>query len=145
MKLSKNAGRVDHVLITVSQSNFESCIDKLSRALGVTFEPALRRDDFGVISAISLESGLEVLAPLREQGPFWERIQRRGEGHVSIIFGVEDFDEARQRAADAGLTIGDEIGLLGDEPWGNHFSVFREARLESIFGTTIILGEITPK
>jgi hypothetical protein len=145
MQLTKNAGRIDHVLITVSHANFAECIAKLSRALGVSFEPALTRDDFGIISAISLESGLEVLAPTREEGPFWERIQRRGEGHVTIIFGVDNFDEARKRATDAGLAVGAEIGLRGDEPWGKHFSVFREARLAPICGASIILGEIEPK
>ena len=145
MKLTKNVGRIDHVLITVFPGNFEKCIDQLSRSLGVIFEPALRRDDLGVVSAISLESGLEVLAPTREEGPFWERIQRRGEGHVSIIFGVDDFEEARRRAMDAGIAVGNEIGLVGDEPWGRHFSVFREARLGSICGATIILGQIEPK
>jgi hypothetical protein len=145
VKLNKNAGRVDHVLITVSYPNFADCIDKLSRALGVVFEPPIIRADFGVISAISLESGLEVLAPTREEGPFWERIQRRGEGHVSIIFGVDNFDEARKRATEAGVAVGAEIGLLGDEPWGKYFSVFREARLAPVCGATIILGEIEPK
>ena len=59
MKLTKNVGRIDHVLITVSPGNFAACIGQLSQALGVIFEPPLRRDDLGVISAISLESGLE--------------------------------------------------------------------------------------
>jgi hypothetical protein len=145
MQLTKNAGRIDHVLITVSPGNFTECIDKLTRALGVIFQPALNREDLGVISAISLESGLEVLAPTREAGPFWERIQRRGEGHVTIIFGVDNFDDACKRATDAGLSVGTEIGLQGDEPWGKHFAVFREARLAPICGAAIILGEIEPR
>ena len=95
-------------------------------------------------AAVAWEAGIKVVAPIKEEGAIFEHLKQRGEGNMSLVFGVDDLDTACGRAKDAGLNVGGEIGLLGDEPWADQFSLIREARLETIFGATILLGQVEP-
>jgi len=145
MKHAKNVKRIDHVVITVLPHNFTAAIAKFSEVLGITFEGPIQREDAGVQAAISWESGMEIIAPLKAEGRFYERVVERGEGHMTVVFGVDNFDDACKHAAAAGVLPGAEIGLLGDEPWANRFTVLRESSLAPMFGATVVLGEIEPK
>jgi hypothetical protein len=145
MKLTKNIGRIDHVVISVAPKSYKACVEKLARTLGLTFQ-TLCREDENVQVSIDWDAGMEVVAPIREEGFLWERIQTRGDGYMNVVFGVSNFENARARASEAGVeTLFCVDGLHGNEPWFDRFSVMKEAILEPIFGAAIVLGEIEPR
>jgi predicted enzyme related to lactoylglutathione lyase len=138
--------RVDHVVILVKQENLRTYVERLNGLLGVTFdEPMVSAS--GTLVAFCLEAGLEIIAPTREEGAYWERLQRFGEGSVNIIFGVADLDQGMKRVLDNGGTLGHEARLNGDEPFLAKFSRFREVRVNAFddaFGCVFGLSEIVP-
>jgi hypothetical protein len=143
MALKQNIRRIDHVAILVSAENFESCVARMTRVLEVKFVRAQRKD-LGLLIAMDWDAGLEILAPTGQESPLWQRLQERGEGYVSIIFGVKDLDAAKARAKAEGLFVGPEVGLTGEEPWAARFDVLREASLGPICGVNIALGQVEP-
>jgi hypothetical protein len=142
--LKQNIGRIDHVAILVYPQNFESCVERLARALQLSFQRA-HREDLGLKIATDWDAGLEILAPTGPESALWSQLQKRGEGHMSIIFGVKDFEEARKRAEREGFSAGPEVGLIGSEPWADRFSVLRETSLSEICGINLVLGQVEPR
>jgi predicted enzyme related to lactoylglutathione lyase len=138
---------IDHVAILVKEENARHYADRVSDVLGISFEEPVVNDDNGVLVIISWDAGLEIMAPTRQEGPYWERIQRSGEGTVSIVFGVADMDLAMQRARDNGAEVAYEAKLNGSESWLKRFSTFREARLARLaddLSCSFTLSEIVP-
>ena len=142
--LKQNIGRVDHLAILVHPQNFESCVGRLTRALQISFQHA-HREDLGLRIAIDWDAGLEILAPTGPESPLWAQLQQKGEGHMSIIFGVEDFEQARKHAQQEGFSTGPEVGLIGSEPWADRFNVLRETSLSEICGINLVLGQVEPR
>lgn len=145
--MPQSVQRIDHVAIVVKEENAHKLADRLSAALGITFAEPLVNEAHGLLIIVSWEAGLEVMAPTREEGLYWERIQRYGEGTVSIVFGVADLDDGAQRARDNGVEVMAEAKLNGNEPWLDRFSTFREARLGPLgldLACFLTLSEIVP-
>jgi hypothetical protein len=138
--------RIDHVAILVKQENLRSYVDRLSGILGITFdEPMISLS--GMMVSFCWDAGLEVIAPTREEGAYWERLQRFGEGSVNIIFGVADLDEGMQRAVDNGGTLGREAQVKDDAAFLKRFSKFREVGVNAFgdeLGCHFGLSEIVP-
>jgi len=138
---------IDHVGIIVHPENVDRYITLLSDVLGITFDEPIVNEDIGVIAVLSWGSGFEIMAPLRREGPHWDKLQRFGEGTCTIIFGVADLDSAVQRARANGADLAWEVKLGGDEPWLRRFKLFREARLNAFddnFACTLTLSQIEP-
>ena len=142
--LKQNIGRIDHLAILVHPQNLEDCVERLTRVLQVSFQRA-DREDLGLKIAVDWDAGLEILAPTGPQSPLWSRLQKKGEGHISVIFGVKDFEEAARRARELGCSTGPEVGLIGSEPWADRFSVLRETSLSEICGINLVLGQVEPR
>jgi catechol 2,3-dioxygenase-like lactoylglutathione lyase family enzyme len=139
--------RIDHVAIIVKEENARRYADRLSAILGISFEEPFVNDDYGLLIIISWDAGLEIMAPTRQQGAYWDRLQRYGEGTAAIVFGVANMDEAIKRARENGATIPYEAKLNGNEPWLTRFSSFREARLSAFdenLSCSFTLSEIVP-
>ncbi|MEU6702013.1 hypothetical protein [Pseudonocardia sp. NPDC046786] len=139
---------IDHVGIIVRKENVEKYVSLLSRVLNITFDEPIVNQDTGVIAVLSWGSGFEIMAPTREEGPYWERLQRFGEGTCTIVFGVPDIDAAIAHAAEEGVELDFEVKLEGDEPWLERFSQFREARLKAFdddVALSLTLSQIEPK
>lgn len=138
--------RVDHVVILVRPENLQSYADRLGRILGITFdEPTVSAS--GTMVTFCWDAGLEIIAPTREEGQYWERLQRFGEGSVNIVFGVADLDEGMRRAEAHGAPVAYEAKLHGSEEWLSRFSSFREAKLDAFgdeFACVFGLSEIVP-
>jgi hypothetical protein len=146
--LTQAIQRIDHVGIIVYPENVDKYVKKLSQLLDITFDEPIRNEDAGVIAVLSWDSGLEIMAPLRKEGRYWERLQRSGEGSTVLIFGVKDIDAAMRRAKEQGVDVDFEVKLNGDEPWLSRFKHFREARLEAFepqFATALTLSQIEPR
>ena len=140
--------KIDHVAIIVYRENVDAYVQKFSAALGVEFDEPAIVESTGVIAALSWDSGLEILAPLKEEGRYWDRLQKYGEGSTIIVFGVKDMDAAQQRARDAGVDVGFEVKLGGTEPWFDRFSTFKEARINMFEGdlcVSMALSQIEPR
>jgi predicted enzyme related to lactoylglutathione lyase len=140
-------GHIHHVGIIVRPENVEKYVSFLSRVLGVTFDDPIVNDKGGLIAVVSWESGLEVMAPLRQEGGYWERIARFGEGTCVIVFGATDIDIAIARARENGVELGWEVRLEGDDPILGRFRTFREARLLAFpeeFAASLALCQIEP-
>jgi len=139
---------IDHVGIIVYPENVDKYVALLSELLCITFDEPIVNHEAGVIAVLSWGSGFEIMAPMRPEGRYWERLQRFGEGTCTIIFGVPDIDEAIERAKSHGVDLDFEVKLEGDEPWLQRFDSFREARLKAFsddFAATLTLSEIVPK
>jgi hypothetical protein len=126
--------RVDHVGILVHRANLARYVDQLSRVLNISFGDPVEIVHAGAIAVHSWDAGLEFLAPLEDQGPFWDRLQEKGEGTVVVIFGVRDIEDAAGIAARNGAPVEYELPLAGDEPWRHRFDTFREMKLTNMFG-----------
>jgi 4-hydroxyphenylpyruvate dioxygenase-like putative hemolysin len=141
--------RIDHIAILVYRENFEKYVESLSETLDVRFDPAISHEELGIHVAVSWESGLEILAPLRHEGRYWERLQKHGEGTCSIIFGVKDIDAAIARAKSKGVDVPWQITLHDDsgKPAFNRFKYFREASttlFDTDFAASLSLCQIEP-
>jgi predicted enzyme related to lactoylglutathione lyase len=145
--LQQAINHVDHVGIIVYPENVEKYVKYLSDVLNVTFDEPIRNEAVGVIAVLSWDSGLEIMAPMRKEGRYWDKLQKFGEGTVTLIFGVKDIDAAIRRAKEHGADLDFEVTLNGDEPWLKRFKKFREARLKAFssdFALTLTVSQIEP-
>ena len=126
--------RVDHVGILVYRKNLGNYVEQISKVLNIEFGNPVLIEHAGMLAVHSWDAGLEFLAPLEEEGPFWDRLQKKGEGTTVIIFGVKDIVESEKWAADNGTPGEFELQLSGTEPWLDRFSKFREIKLTEMFG-----------
>jgi len=139
--------RIDHLAIIVHPENLDTYIEKFSKLLGVTFDDVIRAEDAGVAAALSWDSGLEIVAPLRKEGRYWERLERFGEGCTVLVFGVDDIDEAAARANAMGIETR-EWRFSPSFPWLKRFTLFRETKVEAFppeFVMGLTFSEIVPR
>lgn len=139
--------RIDHIAIIVRPENLDAYVEKFSQLLGVSFDDSIHAEDAGVRAALSWDSGLEIVAPLREEGRYWERLQRFGEGCTVLVFGVEDIDEAADRANEMGIETR-EWRFDPSYPWLRRFRSFREVKVEAFppeFVMELTFSEIVPR
>ena len=139
--------RLDHLAILVKYENFGQYKQRFSDVLGIAWDEEVVNESAGVIAVPSWDSGLELIAPMQQSGRYWERIEKFGEGTVTIVFGVANLDAAVARAEDHGAPLRFNIELTGDEPWLNRFKLFREAKIdmfEEEFAATLTLSQIEP-
>ena len=139
--------RISHVQLVYPLADFEQALTQLTAVLGIEdwdrFEVP-----FGLAVAVSMEAGIEVVAPLTADHPWNDELRRRGAGVWAFVFGVADLDSAVDRASAAGVglrapafdVIANKEGRLPE-----HFDVLREAPLEVFANLEIRLGQIEPK
>ena len=137
----QNIQRIDHVAYIIKPGNFDACLDQLSTVLGIPFERS-ERDDLGFKIGLNWDAGIEIVSPTRQEGEYWDLLEKKGEGVGFITFGVGSFDQGKSRAQVAGIKPGPEIGLRGDEAWFHKFETLRECSLGSIFGINLFIGEV---
>lgn len=139
--------RIDHLAIIVRPENLDAYVEKFSKLLGVSFDDSIYAEDAGVRAALSWDSGLEIVAPLRQEGRYWERLQRFGEGCTVLVFGVEDIDTAAERANEMGIETR-EWRFDPKYPWLRRFRSFREVKVEAFppeFAMELTFSEIVPR
>lgn len=128
--------------------NLEACVERLTNVLGAEFE-YFTYEPQGLRGAISLESGLEVIAPLSDDSVLARQLADEGEGIHSIVYGVRDADEAQARAEQHGMStyrIHDALGPGTSELTIRHFQVLRECHFrENIFGARFVASQLEPR
>jgi hypothetical protein len=114
----------------VRPENFEATVSKMAAALGITFCPPYENREAGVLVAVNWEAGIELLTPLpTEAGKQAAAIlEQKGEGWLSVVFGVGDLDHTGDRMQRLGHQLQARFSTLkGDEPWFGQFSRLDEA------------------
>lgn len=145
MQQPKN--RVSHVVYCFRLENIDKAAAFLTDVLGAKFEDS-SRPELGLRILISLENGLELIAPSPDIGAVGERFTRfldeHGEGVYNIVYGVEDLDVTSERAARLGVGVTHRSSFAHVPPWQGRFDVLDEAHLEPYLGMKITLGRIEP-
>ncbi|MCB2066715.1 MAG: VOC family protein [Erythrobacter sp.] len=143
---------VNRVMIAVR--DMEQAKALYSDMLGATFHDAdWTGEPFGIAVSIAWDAGIELCAPLpgREHdsavSPF---LAHRGEGVMSVFFGVDDGDEAMRRAAAAGHPCVHSLDYTQDEidrHLGGFFQRYQEFMVDTAeaCGFAISLARIDPK
>lgn len=145
--MKKFLKHVDHVAWICRPENLESTVNSLSLLCDVDFGQPSSRADLGLTIYLNWASGLEVVAPHAEVTAYnkllHKRLEERGEGMWGVIFGVDNLEEARERARALGYTPSPIVGANKDSPWSSQVESVRESRATEILGVWFIFGEIT--
>ena len=143
---------VDRIVIAVR--NLEKAKRQYSDLLGATFMDAdWTGEPFGINVAIAWDAGIELCAPMhgREEdsavSPF---LAHRGEGIMTVCFGVDDADAAHRRASTQGYGCVNSLDYTQaeiDQHLAGLFSRYHEIFLDthSIFDYGVALVRIDPK
>ena len=143
---------VNRVMIAVPE--MESAKRRYSDLLGATFVDAdWTGEPFGISVSIAWDAGIELCAPLpgrEETSAVSQFLAQRGEGVMTVFFGVDDCDAAFERASAQGY---DSINALDytqeeiDQHLGGLFTRYQEYFLNSgaRFGFTVALARIDEK
>jgi methylmalonyl-CoA/ethylmalonyl-CoA epimerase len=141
---------VNRVIIAVC--DLEKGVSLYSNLLGTTFEDASWTGElFGISVAISWEAGIELCAPIPERESVVSQfLEQNGEGVMSVVFGVQEIEEAKVQAESAGIPAVIPINFSQeeiDEHLGGHFKTYKEYVLNSAeaCGFGIMLGQFDPK
>lgn len=146
-ELRKPVGRVSHVQLLYPVEQLDSVCEQLSAVLGIEEWDRFETPG-GSAVALSLEAGIEIIAPLTDDHPWAERLRTRGPGVDTFVFGVDDLDEGIARAADAGVGLlapAFDVLAFGKGRLPEQFAVLREAQLREFAGMELRLGEIEPR
>jgi predicted enzyme related to lactoylglutathione lyase len=139
--------RVSHVVYCFRAENIDNAAEFLTDVLGAKFEDS-SRPELGLRILISLENGLELIAPSPDTGVVGERfvrfLEEHGEGVYNIVYGVEDLDVTTERAERFGVGVTHRSSFAHLPPWQGRFEVLDEAHLEPYLGMKITLGRIEP-
>ena len=138
--------------IVIAVKDLQKGIDLYSKLLGATFHKASGTGEpMGIDVAISWDAGIELIAPIPGKDIFLEQlIEQNGEGIQSVVFQVDDADEARDMAEKAGMNVLVPIDYSQEEI-DHHlegmFTKYKEYVLDSTekCGYTVMLGQIELK
>lgn len=144
--MNQNVNHMDHVLWLCRLENIESYVKELSALTGRSFHGPVDRADLGARVFISWEGGLEIIAPLDMDTPFTTqcraRLEQKGEGLWTVVFGVPDIGQARARAERLGYQTSDLIENPPDAPWQHQTRVMKESVVGEFMNTGFVFGEI---
>lgn len=142
--MKKFTNHIDHVAWISRLENLDANIAELESLTGATLT-RFERKDMGFVMCISWEAGLEVVAPLEEPTDFnqWLRdwLDTRGEGVISVVFGVKDLDRHKARLAALGIEVGPLMDDHPDSPWHDRL-VLWERQAGMVMNTNFVLGDI---
>lgn len=142
--MKKFTNHIDHVAWISRLENLDANIVELESLTGAKLT-RFERKDMGFVMCISWEAGLEVVAPLEEPTEFnqWLRdwLDARGEGVISVVFGVKDLDRHKARLAALGIEVGPLMDDHPDSPWHDRL-VLWERQAGMVMNTNFVLGDI---
>jgi hypothetical protein len=142
--MKKFTNHIDHVAWISRPENLEAnvaVLEKLADAKLTRFE----RKDMGFVMYISWEAGLELVSPMKEPTEFnkmlHDWLDTRGEGVMSVVFGVKELDKHKARLEALGLEAGPLMDDHPESPWHDKL-VLRERMAGMVMNTCFILGDI---
>jgi catechol 2,3-dioxygenase-like lactoylglutathione lyase family enzyme len=138
--------RVDHVALVVRKENLDDAVSRFSALFAIQMEGPFR--SAGLTIYINWDAGLELLSPEDETADNAPArfLRDRGEGLFRLIFGVDDLDAARQRAASSGVRTRDINAFDLNPEWAERYERMDEALLDDpIFGSLVALVSWTKR
>jgi Glyoxalase-like domain len=142
--LKKFINHVDHVAYISKPENLEANVAQLEKLSGAKLTKFARKD-MGFTMCISWEAGLEVVAPMPEPTEFnkmlHDWLQTRGEGVMSVVFGVRGLDKHKARLEAQGIEVGPLMDDHPDSPWHQKL-VLWERMAGLVMNSGFILGDI---
>lgn len=141
----KFINRIDHVTWIFHQKNIDANVEYLARLFDVTFEPPRVSEEMGFVMYFCWEAGLEVVCPLADITPFNQTLHDylalRGEGLMSVVFGVKDLQKTRERLARQGFEPGAVWENHPDSPWKDKVTI-RECDMGVHLNTYTVFSQI---
>lgn len=142
--------RLHHVVGFVRHENFNGAIKRLSSALKTQFAGPFERPDHGLRVAISLDAGIELIAPLSGDldHPASAAFASMQEGWISVVVAVDDLDAACTRLEQLGQRLVSRRSVLADLiSITDRFESFEHATFDSsaFGGLSVILAGITER
>jgi len=142
--MKKFTNHIDHVAWISRPETLEANIAELEKLTGAKLTRFERRD-MGFVMYISWEAGLEVVSPLPEPTEFnqWRRdwLETRGEGVMSVVFGVKDLEQHKARLEALGFEVGPLMDDHPDSPWHDKLTLW-ERQAGVVMNTAFVLGDI---
>jgi len=142
--MKKFTNHVDHVAWISRPETLEANVAELEKLTGAKLT-RFERQDMGFVMHISWEAGLEVVSPLPEPTEFnqWLRdwLETRGEGVMSVIFGVKDLQAHKARLEALGCEVGPLLDDHPDSPWHGKLTLW-ERQAGAVMNTALVLGDI---
>ncbi|MBW8752585.1 MAG: VOC family protein [Sphingomonadales bacterium] len=90
----RNVNRIDHVAGVVRRENLEPVMERMSEIFAARFHGPYDRPAMRARVAMSLDAGIELLAPADDdpENPFNQMLSAKGEHWLSVVMGVRDMD-----------------------------------------------------
>jgi 4-hydroxyphenylpyruvate dioxygenase-like putative hemolysin len=100
----RNVNRIDHVAGVVHRENLEDVIARMSEIFGTRFHGPYDRPAMKARVAMSLDAGIELLAPADDDpdSPFNKLLAAKGEHWMSVVMGVRDMNATCDHLAKLG-------------------------------------------
>ena len=138
--------------VAIAVRDLEKAIALYSQVVGATFHDASGTGrPFGFNVAISWDAGIEICAPIPGRDSFIsQHVEQNGEGLMAVAFGVDDADQARDRAEELGMAVLLPIDYSQeeiDQHLQGRFKKYKEYVLNSLesCGFGVLLVQIEPK
>ena len=136
-------------------------LDKAVALYSELFDTAFYEGDaaqaasYGIRVAVSWDAAIEIVSPLPESDATMGRavarfVDKYGGGLYSVVFSVDDVDEAHARATKMGIRVS-SLFELDQEQMGrflqDRFKRFKQYSLKATdtCGVQVVLGQIEPK
>lgn len=102
--MGNRTSTVHHVVGLLRPENFHHAISQLSMALQTSFFGPFQRAEAGINVAVSMEAGIELIAPLSSDptDPIMADVTERGERWISVAVAVRSLDDACDRLEQLG-------------------------------------------
>lgn len=156
MEPPRNGPRISHVVLIYYPENVEQAVTQLERMLDIEL-PVVTSLSPAIRTWINFTAGLVVISPggrAADTGAagalgaaldsLYEHLDNRGEGPVTVVFGVPDIDSAIERAVAAGATLGGRYRTPPAE-LAEEFEHYEEAEIGSVRGVNWVLARLVPK
>lgn len=145
--MEAKGNRVHHVVGLVRPENFATTIARMEQVLATSFYPPVQRPEFGIQMAISLDAGIELIAPISPvaEHPLVQSIEAMGERWLSVVMATDDLDAACTRLERLGCTSPSRQSLMDlEQPFADRISRFDQATADpaAFGGLPVILAEI---
>lgn len=141
----KLVNHIDHVAWVFRPDSIERNVAMFSRMFDITFDGPVHKPDFGFTVYLSWEAGIEIVCAHETRTDFnrhlHDHLDAHGEGLMSIVWGVRDIEQTKQRLEADGFDVGELWGNDPQSPWREKVSI-KERDLGTHMNTRIILGEI---
>ena len=139
--------------VCIAVKDLETGMDFYGKLLGATFHESTAEEvvTLGIRVAMSWDAGIELVSPMPARESFVsEFIEKRGEGLMSVVFAVDNVDEAYKAAQALGIGVWYTVDYSQEEIDKNlqgRFTKYKEYMLDpdTSYGVGPVIGEFKTK